>query len=136
MPRAYYQNCVYFQHVDETFYRFVFRLCLLQIKSMDSELRPYNQRTENSSTTLMEKELTEQAQWSPMVVLIAVLLGVLISLATAGNLAVCRLVWVCRRMQIPSLYFVASMSFSDFLTGLLVMPISLAYHINYQTTGK
>lgn len=103
---------------------------------MDSELRPDNQRTENANTTLTEKDFTEQAHWSPMVVLIAVLLAILITLTTAGNLVVCRLVWVCRRMQIPSFYFVASMSFSDFLMGLLVMPISLAYHINYQTTGK
>ena len=108
----------------------------MQIKSIDSMLPPDDQLIENSNTTLMEKEFTEQADWSPMVVLIAVLLGILITLTTAGNLMVCRLVWVCRRMQIPSLYFVASMSFSDFLMGLLVMPISLAYHLNYQTTGK
>jgi len=103
---------------------------------MDIELRPDNQRIGNSNSTLMETEFTEQTQWSPMVVLIAVLLGILINLTIVGNLVVSRLVWVCRRMQIPSLYFVASMSFSDFLMGLLVMPISLAYHITYQTTGK
>ena len=103
---------------------------------MDSELRTDNQRTENANTTLMEREFTEQAHWSPMVVFITVLLAILISLTTVGNLVVCRLVWVCRRIQIPSFYFVASMSFSDFLMGLLVMPISLVYHINYQTTGK
>ncbi|KAJ7389195.1 5-hydroxytryptamine receptor 1D [Desmophyllum pertusum] len=103
---------------------------------MDNQSHPENQRSENSNTTLMENEFTKQAHWSPMVVLIAVLLAILIILATTGNLVVCRLVWVCRRMQIPSFYFVASMSFSDFLMGLLVMPISLGYHISYQTTGK
>jgi len=108
----------------------------MQITGMDGMLRPDNQLIQNSNTTPMEKEFMEQADWSPIVVLIAVLLGILITLTTAGNLVVCRLVWVCRRMQIPSLYFVASMSFSDFLMGLLVIPISLAYHINYQTTGK
>lgn len=113
-----------------------FLLMFLQINNMDIELRPDNQRIGNSNSTLMETEFVEQTQWSPMVVLIAVLLGILISLTSIGNLVVCRLVWVCRRMQIPSLYFVASMSFSDFLMGLLVMPISLAYHITYQTTGK
>lgn len=107
----------------------------MQIKK-SSMLRPDNKLVENSNTTLMENEFAEQADWSPMVVLIAVLLGILITLTTAGNLVVCRLIWVCRRVQVPSLYFVASMSFSDFLMGLLVMPISLAYHINYQTTGK
>ena len=84
----------------------------------------------------MESKFTELANWSPMVIFIAVLLVILIVLTTAGNLVVFRLVWVCRRMQIPSFYFVASMSFSDFLMGVLVMPISIAYHINYQTTGK
>lgn len=120
----------------DLFQIFSFPLVFLQITNMDIELRPDNQRIGNSNSTLMETEFTEQTQWSPMVVLIAVLLGILISLTTVGNLVVSRLVWVCRRMQIPSLYFVASMSFSDFLMGLLVMPISLAYHITYQTTGK
>ena len=104
---------------------------------MDNQLHHENQRSENSSnTTFLEKEFTKQAHWSPMVIFIAVFLAILIVLTTAGNLVVFRLVWVCRRMQIPSFYFVASMSFSDFLMGVLVMPISLAYHINFQTSGK
>lgn len=117
-------------------YLLFFHLYCIQIKSMDNQLHPENQRTANSNTTLLEDEFTKQAHWSPMVVFIAVLLAILIGLTTAGNLVVFRLVWVCRRMQIPSFYFVASMSFSDFLMGVLVMPISLAYHINFQTTGK
>lgn len=103
---------------------------------MDNQLHPESQRSENSNTTRLENDFTKQAQWSPMVVFIAVFLAILIGLTTAGNLVVFRLVWVCRRMQIPSFYFVASMSFSDFLMGVLVMPISLAYHVNFQTTGK
>lgn len=103
---------------------------------MDNQLHDEDQRNESSNTTLMESKFTGPANWSPMVIFIAVLLAILIALTTAGNLVVFRLVWVCRRMQIPSFYFVASMSFSDFLMGALVMPISIAYHINYQSTGK
>ncbi|XP_022795502.1 5-hydroxytryptamine receptor 1A-like [Stylophora pistillata] len=90
----------------------------------------------NSSKTIVKDEFALQSHWGPMPIAIASFLVVLICLATVGNLVVCRLVWVCRRMQIPSLYFVASMSFSDFLTGLLVLPISLSYHITYQSTGR
>ena len=91
---------------------------------------------ENSSKTIARNELAPHSPWGPMTIIIASFLVMVICLATVGNLVVCRLVWVCRRMQIPSLYFVASMSFSDFLTGLLVLPLSLGYHISYQNTGK
>ncbi|RMX37949.1 hypothetical protein pdam_00009029 [Pocillopora damicornis] len=91
---------------------------------------------ENSSKTIARNELAPHSPWGPMTIIIASFLVVVICLATVGNLVVCRLVWVCRRMQIPSLYFVASMSFSDFLTGLLVLPLSLGYHISYQNTGR
>ena len=91
---------------------------------------------ENSSNTIARNELAPHSPWGPMTIIIASFLVMVICLATVGNLVVCRLVWVCRRVQIPSLYFVASMSFSDFLTGLLVLQLSLGYHISYQNTGK
>ena len=71
-----------------------------------------------------------------MPVFIAVFLIVLVLMTTTGNLVVCRLFWVCRRMRIPSFYFVVSMSFSDFLMGVLVIPMGLAYHMTFQTTGN
>lgn len=39
-------------------------------------------------------------------------------------------------MRVPSFCFVASMSISDLLMGVVVIPISLGYHISFQTTGK
>lgn len=91
---------------------------------------------ENFSNTIARNELAPHSPWGPMTIIIASFLVMVICLATVGNLVVCRLVWVCQRVQIPSLYFVASMSFSDFLTGLLVLPLSFGYHISYQNTGR
>ena len=103
---------------------------------MDGQLDPADERTETSNATFSGGQSKKNVQWTAITVFIAVLLAFLILLTTAGNLVVCRLVWVCRRMRIPSFYFVASMSFSDFLMGVLVIPISLGYHVSYQTTGN
>lgn len=104
--------------------------------NMDSQLNPTREGNESYNTTSLDGELKQGVEWTAVPVFTAVFLAFLILLTTAGNFVVCRLVWVCRRMRIPSFYFVASMSFSDFLMGVLVIPVSLGYHINYQTTGK
>ena len=92
--------------------------------------------SETPNATFMFDESKTDVHWTPISVFITVFLAVLILFTTVGNLEICRLVWVCRRMRIPSFYLVVSMSFSDFLMGVLVIPISLAYHITYQTTGN
>ena len=103
---------------------------------MENLTNSADEASESTNKTFVNDDSEIHDNWNPMSMLIAVVLAFLILLTTAGNLVVCRLVWVCRRMRIPSYYFVVSMSLSDFLMGMLVIPISLAYHINFQTTGN
>lgn len=90
--------------------------------------------TSNTSFKLDESKV--QSQWTPVATSIASFLVFLILLTSVGNAVVCRLVWRFRRMRVPSFCFVASMSISDLLMGVVVIPISLGYHISFQTTGQ
>ena len=103
---------------------------------MYSQQNSTGEGSESFNATFTHIESKHHVHWTPMSVFIAAFLALLILVTTTGNLVLCRLVWVCRRMRIPSFYFVASMSFSDFLMGLLVIPVSLGYHITFQTTGN
>lgn len=104
--------------------------------TMESQPKSEYGTSENFNSTILHDEATKETHWAAMPVFIAVFLTVLVLLTTTGNLVICRLFWVCRRMRIPSFYFVVSMSFSDFLMGVLVIPVSLAYHMTFQTTGN
>ncbi|XP_068741002.1 D(1A) dopamine receptor-like [Montipora capricornis] len=95
-----------------------------------------NQEGYTSNTSFKVTESEVQSEWTSTTIAITVFFAFLILLTSTGNLVVCRLVWVFRRMRIPSFCFVASMSISDFLMGVLVIPVSLGYHITYQTTGQ
>ncbi|EDO32512.1 predicted protein, partial [Nematostella vectensis] len=53
-----------------------------------------------------------------------------------GNFLVVWTVYVTRRMHFAAFYFVASLSVADFLVGLLVLPISIAYHLIYEMKGQ
>lgn len=104
--------------------------------TMERQPKSENGTKENFNSTIFDGEATKETHWATMPVFIAVFLIVLVLMTTTGNLVVCRLFWVCRRMRIPSFYFVVSMSFSDFLMGVLVIPMGLAYHMTFQTTGN
>ena len=101
---------------------------------ISQKLEDHRGFTSNTSFKLGESKV--QSQWTPVAISIASFLAFLILLTSVGNAVVCRLVWGFRRMRIPSFCFVASMSISDLLMGVVVIPISLGYHITFQTTGK
>ena len=115
---------------------FHFRREPLKATDMESMKGLDNQEGYTSNTSFKVTESEVQSEWTSTTIAITVFLAFLILLTSTGNLVVCRLVWVFRRMRIPSFCFVASMSISDFLMGVLVIPVSLGYHITYQTTGN
>ena len=103
---------------------------------MDISQKLVNKGGFTSNTSFKLDESKVQSQWTPVAISIASFLVFLILLTSVGNAVVCRLVWRFRRMRVPSFCFVASMSISDLLMGVVVIPISLGYHISFQTTGK
>ena len=72
----------------------------------------------------------------PVVVLMTALLAFLMFVTLAGNFLLCRTILVTRRLWFPPYFFLASLAVADFLVGLLVLPVSLAYHVTYQIEGK
>ncbi|XP_032227780.2 alpha-2A adrenergic receptor [Nematostella vectensis] len=72
----------------------------------------------------------------PQVALMFVFLTFLMLWILVGNFLVVWTVYVTRRMHFAAFYFVASLSVADFLVGLLVLPISIAYHLIYEMKGQ
>ena len=135
MPQSYLWTSICKGVSNNASRTFHFRREPLKATDMESWKGLDNQGyTSNTSFKVTESEV--QSEWTSTTIAITVFLAFLILLTSTGNLVVCRLVWVFRRMRIPSFCFVASMSISDFLMGVLVIPVSLGYHITYQTTGN
>ncbi|XP_031565536.1 tyramine receptor 1-like [Actinia tenebrosa] len=71
----------------------------------------------------------------PDILTLALFLSILIVLCGVGNALVCRTIFVTRRLHFPGYYFVASLAVADFLVGVFVLPLSLAYMMTFQMKG-
>lgn len=141
MLANYWQTCTFVTPINYIWmiwwWHFLLLLARLRdIGAMDISQKLEDHRGFTSNTSFKLGESKAQNQWTPVAISIASFLAFLILLTSVGNAVVCRLVWGFRRMRIPSFCFVASMSISDLLMGVVVIPISLGYHITFQTTGK
>lgn len=91
----------------------------------------------NSTTTSHYKryDLYEVLQ-RPKVALIFSFLVFLDLLTLVGNGMVIWTVFKTRRLRFSAFYFVTNLAVADFLVGLVVLPISLAYHISFEMEGQ
>ncbi|XP_031573176.1 octopamine receptor-like [Actinia tenebrosa] len=73
---------------------------------------------------------------SPKTALTAVFLVLLMLCTLVGNFLVIWTIFTTRRLRFSAFFFVASLAVADFLVGLVVLPISLAYHLTFEMTGR
>jgi hypothetical protein len=72
----------------------------------------------------------------PKVAVTSVFLLALILFTLVGNFLVVWTIFTTRRLRFSAFFFVASLAVADFLVGLVVLPISLTYHLTFEMEGK
>ena len=92
-----------------------------------------NSSTEENS---FHKGTFSQVMRKPAVLLIFLFVLMLTLLALMGNALVCWTVYSTRRLRFGGYYFVASLAIADFLVGVFVLPMTLAYHVTSAMNGK
>ena len=68
-------------------------------------------------------------------VVITLLAGIIV-VTISGNAITFVAVLINRRLRCSAYYFLLSLCVSDFLIGLLVVPLSLINHVTYELKGK
>jgi hypothetical protein len=90
---------------------------------------------ENSTNSTRHHTLLEVLN-RPTVAVTSVVLLALILCTLVGNFLVVWTIFTTRRLRFSAFFFVASLAVADFLVGLVVLPISLAYHLTFEMEGK
>ncbi|XP_031557172.1 probable G-protein coupled receptor No9 [Actinia tenebrosa] len=90
---------------------------------------------QNSTDSPAQYTLSEVLK-NPKTALITTFLVLLILCTLVGNFLVIWNIFTTRRLRFSAFFFVASLAVADFLVGLVVLPISLAYHLTFEMTGR
>ena len=99
----------------------------------------YDQRTMNTTdgaNISQNSTMNSSVLRNPVFIFMTAFLAFLMFVTLAGNFLLCRTILVTRRLWFPPYFFLASLAVADFLVGLLVLPVFLAYHVTFQMEGK
>lgn len=95
-----------------------------------------NDSTNSSMTDTFQFRSLQEVLKIPRVAAVTSFLLIVDVCILVGNVLVLWTIYRIPRMRYSAFYFIANLAVADFLIGLIVLPVSLAYHVTYEMRGK